>query len=187
MHIDNIYKTIQFCQLWMLWTSQDTTNSPALKAQVPSPSVWAPGAALAALQAQLVPRTVWSRLLQRAQAPLPSSSCRCVGGDSGRRRQWGPPGCLCLWQASSLLGRASRTARDRRDVFVKSDPSESVGRRPRYFVSGGHTWSPHQLSARGKTAMSVTRLVLKRGSAAVTACNISDEKRLSMWPFLILL
>ena len=66
MHIDNIYKTIQFCQLWMLWTSQDTTNSPALKVQVPSPSVWAPGAALAALQAQLVPRTVWSRLLQRA-------------------------------------------------------------------------------------------------------------------------
>ena len=33
---------------------------------MPSPSVWAPGAALAALQAQLVPRTVWSRLLQRA-------------------------------------------------------------------------------------------------------------------------
>ena len=54
-------------------------------------------------------------------------------------------------------------------------------------MSGGHTWSPHQLSARGKTAMSVTRLVLKRGSAAVTASTISDEKRLSMWPFLILL
>ena len=53
-------------------------------------------------------------------------------------------------------------------------------------MSGGHTWSPHQLSA-GKTAMSVTRLVLKRGSAAVTASTISDEKRLSMWPFLILL
>ena len=68
----------------------------------------------------------------------------------------------------------------------KSDPSESVGRRPRYFVSGGHTWSPHQLSATGKTAMSVTRLVLKRGSAAVTASTISDEKPL-MWPFLILL
>ena len=91
------------------------------------------------------------------------------------------------WQASSLLGRGSSTARERRDVFVKSDPSESVGRRPRYFVSGGHTWSPHQLSARGKTAMSVTRLVLKRGSAAVTASTISDEKRLSMWLFLILL
>ena len=91
------------------------------------------------------------------------------------------------WQASSLLGRGSSTARERRDVFVKSDPSESVGRRPRYFVSGGHTWSPHQLSATGKTAMSVTRLVLKRGSAAVTASNISDEKRLSMWLFLILL
>ena len=109
-----------------------------------------------------------------------------MGGDSGRRRQWGATWLPAEWQASSLLGRASRTARDRRDVFVKSDPSESVGRRPRYFVSGGHTWSPHQLSA-GKTAMSVTRLVLKRGSAAVTASTISDEKRLSMWPFLILL
>ena len=173
--------------MWLLWTSLDTTNSPALRAQVPSPSVWAPGAALAALQAQLVPRTVWSRLLQRAQAPLPSSSCRCVGGDSGRRRQWGATWLPLEWQASSLLGRGSSTARERRDVFVKSDPSESVGRRPRYFVSGGHTWSPHQLSATGKTAMSVTRLVLKRGSAAVTASTISDEKRLSMWLFLILL
>ena len=99
----------------------------------------------------------------------------------------GPPGCLCLWQASSLLGRGSHAARDKRDLFVKSDPSESVGRRPRYFVSGGHTWSPNQLSATGKTAMSVTRLVLKRGSAAVTASTISDEKLLSMWPFHILL
>ena len=67
---------------------------------MPSPSVWAPGAALAALQAQLVPRTVWSRLLQRAHHYHRRRAVAWAETQGGAG-SGGPPGCL--WSGKPVL------------------------------------------------------------------------------------